>query len=276
VAEVTREDAFAKDYDERLQMPFKILVVDDEIDNESDEISKLPDMLRAAGYEVRTTSDGSQAYDLVWEYHPDLVVLDIVFENQSVDGIEICEAIRLNESDVPIILVTAIMKETEEVLRGFEVGADDYVTRPRDNREIMARIRANLPPEVFVVDDYILFDSAGRKVWVCQDGKWQKEHLQPLQFELLNVLITNAGLIVPTTTLKDRVWGKRVSDDALAVYIRRLREKLEPDLGHPVYIETIKGLGYRFNGRPVRASLALLEYQCGSAEGGSADAQHLA
>ena len=257
-------------------MPFKVLVVDDEIDNESNEISKLPEMLRAAGYEVRTTSDGEQAYDLVWEYHPDLIVLDIVFENQSVDGIEICEAIRLNGSDVPIILVTLIMTETEEVLRGFEVGADDYVTRPRDNREIMARIRANLPPEVIVVDDYILFDFAGRRVWVCQDGKWQKEPLQPLQFELLNVLITNAGLIVPTTTLKDRVWGKPVSDDALAVYIRRLREKLESDPGHPVYIETIKGLGYRFNGRPVRASLALLEYECGRAEGDSANAQHLA
>jgi two-component system response regulator VicR len=138
-------------------MPFKVLIVDDKIDNESNEISKLPEMLRAAGYEVRTTSDGDQAYDLVWEYHPDLILLDIVFENQSVDGTEICEAIRLNGSDVPIILVTAIMKETEQVLRGFRAGADDYVTRPRDNREIMARIRANLPPEVIVVDDYLLY-----------------------------------------------------------------------------------------------------------------------
>jgi len=234
-------------------MPFKILVVDDEIDNESDEISKLPDMLRAAGYEVRTTSDGNQAYDLVWEYHPDLVVLDIVFENQSVDSIEICEAIRC-ESDVPIILVTAIMKETEKVLRGFEVGADDYVTRPRDNREIMARIRANLPPEVIVVDDYILVDFSSRRVWVCRDGSWQEIHLQRLQFELVDVLILNAGQIVPTTTLKDRVWGKPVSDAALAVYIHKLREKLEPDPDHPVCIESIRGLGYRFNGRPVRAS----------------------
>jgi two-component system response regulator VicR len=133
------------------------LIVDDEIDNESEEISKLPEMLRAAGYEVRTTSDGDQAYDLVWEYHPDLILLDIVFENQSVDGTEICEAIRLNGSDVPIILVTAIMKETEQVLRGFRAGADDYVTQPRDNREIMARIRANLPPEVIVVGDYLLY-----------------------------------------------------------------------------------------------------------------------
>lgn len=256
-------------------MPFKILVVDDEIDNESNEISRLPDMLQAAGYEVRTTSDGNQAYDLVWEYNPDLIVLDIVFKGQSVDGIEICEAIRLNECDVPIILVTALMTEAEDVLRGFEVGADDYVTRPRDNREIMARIRANLPPEVKVVDDYILVDSSSLRVWVCRDGSWKKTLFQRLEFELLDVLITHAGLIVPTTTLKDRVWGKPVSDAALAVFIYRLRQKLEPDPYHPVYIENIRGLGYRFNGRPTRASLSLLEYECGNAEGDLANAQHI-
>jgi len=256
-------------------MPFKILVVDDEIDNESDEISRLPDMLRAAGYEVRTTADGNQAYDLVWEYNPDLVVLDIVFNKQSVDGIEICEAIRQNGSDIPIILITFIRTETEQVLRGFKAGADDYVTRPRDNREIMARIRANLPREVVIVDGYLLGDFSGRRVWVCRDGRWQEVHLQPLQFELLEVLMVNAGRTVPTTTLKDRVWGKPVSDDVLAVYICRLREKLEPDPDHPVYIETIWGLGYRFNGRLIRASLNLLERECGSAEGDSANAQHL-
>jgi DNA-binding response OmpR family regulator len=257
-------------------MPFKILVADDEIDNKNDEISELPGALRAAGYEVRTTSDGNQAYDLVWGYNPDLIVLDIRFKNQSVDGIEICEAIRLNGSDVPIILITKYMKETEQVLRGFKVGADDYVTRPRDNREIMARIRANLPPEVNLVDDYMLVDFSRRRVWVCRDGSWQEIHLQRLQFELLEVLILNAGQIVATTTLKDRVWGKPVSDEALAVYIRRLREKLEPDPDHPVYIETIRGLGYRFNSRPVRAGLNVLEYKCGSAKGNSANAQHLA
>lgn len=254
-------------------MPFKILVADDEIDNESNEISRLPDMLRSAGYEVRTTADANQAYDLVWEYNPDLIVLDIVFKGQPVEGVEICEMIRLNGYHVPIILVTALMTETEDVLRGFAVGADDYVTRPRDNREILARIRANLPPEVGLVDNYILVDRSSRRVWVCQDRSWRKKHLQPLQFELLEVLIINAELIVPTTTLKDRVWGKPVSDDALAVYIRRLREKLEPDPDQPVYIENVKRLGYRFNGRPIRASLNLLEYGCGNAEGDSANAQ---
>ena len=258
-------------------MAFRILVADDLIDDESEEISNLPGMLRAAGYEVRTTADGNLAYDLVWEYRPDLIVLDIVFKNQAVDGIEICEAIRQNERsvEIPIILITAVRHETEEILRGFEAGADDYVTRPCDNREIMARIRANLPREVVVVDDYLLVDRTARRVWVCRDGRWQEVHLQPLQFELLDVLITNAGRIVPTTTLKDRVWGKPVSDEVLAVYIHRLRKKLEPDPAHPVYIETIRGIGYRFNGRPIRASSNLLEHGCGSTEGDSANGEHL-
>jgi DNA-binding response OmpR family regulator len=257
-------------------MPFKILVVDDEIDNERYEISRLPDTLRAAGYEVRTTADGSQAYDLVWEYNPDLIVLDIVFKDQPFDGIDVCEAIRLGGCNAPIILITAVRTETEDVLRGFKAGADDYVICPRDNREILARIRANLPPEVIVVDDYLLVDSPGHRVWVCRDGRWQEIHLQPLQFELLDVLITNAGLTVPTTTLKDRVWGKSVSDSALAVYIRRLREEIEQDPSHPVYIENTRGLGYRFNGTPTRASLNSLKYPCGNAKGDSANGEHLA
>ena len=234
-------------------MPFKILVVDDKIEDESDEIYELPGMLRAAGYEVATTPDGSAAYDLVWEVNPDLILLDVVFENQPVDGIELCEAIRQNGSDVPIILITAVMKETEKVLRGFAAGADDYVTRPRDNREILARIRANLPPGVSIYDDYLKIDFAARRVWVRRGETWVEVHLQRLQFELLDVLVTNAGRIVPSTSLKDRVWGKPVGDNALAVYANRLRKKLEPDPVHPKYIETIKGLGYRFNGRLTRA-----------------------
>jgi DNA-binding response OmpR family regulator len=236
-------------------MPFKILVVDDKIEDRSDEISELPGMLRAAGYEVNTTPDASAAYDLVWEYNPDLILLDIVFENQPVDGIELCEAIRQNGSDVPIILITAVMKETGEILRGFDAGADDYVTRPRDNREILARIRANLPPEVLDFDGYLRIDFAGRSVWLKRGGDWSEVRLQRLQFELLDVLVTNAGRIVPSTSLKDRVWGKPVSDDILASYINRLRKKLEPD--HPQYIETFRGLGYRFNGRPTRAASPL-------------------
>jgi DNA-binding response OmpR family regulator len=91
----------------------------------------------------------------------------------------------------------------------------------------------------------------------------------------LAVLISNAGLTIPTSALKDRVWGKPVSDAALAVFIHKLRKKLEPDPQHPVYIENIRGLGYRFNGKPTRASLASLKYGCGNAGGSLTDAQHV-
>jgi DNA-binding response OmpR family regulator len=249
-------------------MPFRILVADDNIHDEGDEISRLPAMLRAAGYDVRTTPNASQAYDLVWEYHPDLIVLDIHFTSQPLDGVEVCEAIRLNSSDVPIILITAVRKETDQVLRGFKAGGDDYVRRPCDNREIMARIRANLPPEVTTLDNCILIDGESRRVWVCRDGRWQAVHLQPLQYDLLDLLVLNAGRTVLTTTLKDRVWGKEVSDSVLAVYVRRLREKLESEPSAPVYIENIKGYGYRINSRPRRASLALLERGCDCTPGG--------
>ena len=85
-----------------------------------------------------------------------------------------------------------------------------------------------------------------------RNEEWQEVHLQPLQFHLLQVLVLNAGQIMASTTLKDRVWDKEISDGALAVGIRRLREKVEDDPHHPIYIETVRGVGYRFNIRPTR------------------------
>lgn len=236
-------------------MAFRILVVDDEINDKNNDISRLPEMLRAAGYEVVTTHDGVAAYDLVLKCKPDLILLDIQFKNQPVDGFEICESIRLNDHEIPIILITGPFNETVDVLRGFDAGADDYVIRPRDNREIIARIRANLPPEVLTVDDYLCVDLAGSQAFVRRDGKWQEVNLARLLFKLLKLLIMNAGLVVLISTIKTTLWeDKIVSDDVVAVYIRRLREKIEPDPANPVYIENIKGFGYRFNGKPVHGS----------------------
>jgi two-component system alkaline phosphatase synthesis response regulator PhoP len=212
-------------------------------------------MLHDVGYEVIATPDGERVYDLVLKSKPDLVVLDIQFKNQPVDGFDICKAIRSNDPYIPIILITSYNTSLDDILRGFEAGANDYVTRPRDNREIIARIRANLPPEVLMIDNYLCVDLAGFQVFVSRAEKWLEVHLPPLEFELLKVLIIHAGLVVLTTSLKNKVWeDKIVSDDVLAVYIRRLREKLEPDSAHPMYIETIKGLGYQFNGKPVHIS----------------------
>lgn len=234
-------------------MPFKILLIDDKIHDQDDTISALPALLQAAGYDVATTADGENAYDLVFDYQPDLIVLDIHFNRQDIDGIEICQAIRNNGYQAPVILITANFTETEDVLAGFNAGADDYVIRPCDNREIVARIRANLPPGIVEVDGRIRIDFDERRVWAKGQEAWQEVCLPPLLFKLLQTLVINAGRMMESTRLKDRVWEKEISDDALAVFIRRLREKLEPDPRHPIYIETIRGIGYRFNGRLTRS-----------------------
>ncbi len=234
-------------------MPFKVLVIDDHIHDKTDTISSLPALLEKEGYEVAVTANAESAYDLVFEYKPDLIVLDIHFDRQDIDGIEICRAIRDEDEHTPIILITAVFTETEGVLAGFKAGANDYVIRPCDNREIQARIRANLPPGVVDVDSRLRIDFNALRVCEKHDEAWQEVSLQPLLFRLLQVLVLNAGRIVESTRLKDRVWDKEISDDALAVFICRLREKLEPDPRLPTYIETIRGVGYRFNGRPTRA-----------------------
>ncbi len=231
-------------------MAFRILIVDDHINDEREDIARLPTLLRHSGYDVKAIDDGDSAYDLIWEYQPDLVLLDLDLGIPDMDGIDLCKAIREEDGNIPIILITAVMTETGDVLRGFEAGADDYVIRPRDMREVVARIKANLPPPVISINEYIRIDIAARRVWIMSNDEWQERHLQRLQFDLLYVLVINSGLILSNTTIKDRVWNKPVSDAVLAVYVRKLREKIESNPSKPIYIETVRELGYRFNESP--------------------------
>jgi DNA-binding response OmpR family regulator len=241
-------------------MPFKILVADDNINDKKDEISRLPEMLHTAGYEVVSTPDGEAVYDLFLDSKPDLIVLDIWFGNEPEMGFEICKSIRDNDKRIPIILITVPRASTDDILRGFDAGANDYVTRPRDNREIIARIQVNLPPGILLVDNYLCVDLVGSQVYTRQGGSWQEVPLQRLVFELLKVLIVNAGLVMLTTVLKSKIWEDiDKSDDALAALILRLRKGIEPDPVHPVYIENIKGFGYRFNGGPTQISRRAFE-----------------
>jgi two-component system alkaline phosphatase synthesis response regulator PhoP len=237
--------------------PFKILIADDEINDKYNNISTLPEFLKATGYDVVITPDGSAVYDLVLACKPDLVILDLEFKNQPCQGygFEICKAIRSNDPLIPIILITHIHTENSDILDGFKLGISDYVIAPYDNRVIAARIRANLPPEVLVVDDWQCIDLVSQQVYVRRDRSWKEVNLQRLEFELLKTLVENGGTTRPTTSLKNKVWeDKLVSDDVLAVFIHRLRVKLDPDSEHPGFIETIKGLGYRVNGKMVHAS----------------------
>ena len=108
----------------------------------------------------------------------------------------------------------------------------------------------NLQPEVTDYNDDLRIDKITRRVCVKRNGTWQAVNLMPLEFVLLDVLTMNAGQVVLTTTLKDRVGGKPINDDVLAIYMRRLREKIRPEPDHPGYIDTMRGIGYRFTGKP--------------------------
>ncbi len=232
-------------------MTFKILIIDDNIYNENKYVSRLPAFLKKAGYEVVTTSDGDDAYTLFEQCSPDLVLLDIELGG-TVDGVEICRSIRLlppkEGGNVPIILISAVMKETENILRGLEARADDYVTLPRDIREIEARIKANLPRHREIIDKYLRIDFWIERVEVKEAEAWREVNLTPLEYGLLEYLAINAGITLSNDTIKIRVFGRDdVSDNLLLAYIFRVRQKVEPNPSEPKYIQNIRGVGYRFN-----------------------------
>jgi DNA-binding response OmpR family regulator len=234
-------------------MPYKILVIDDQINDKTYPLFSLLAMLETEGYEVKSTADPEKAWDLVFEYLPDLIVLDLrlgleMSPKEEGFGIEFLRQIRTEGYSVPVILITAIYTETEDVKKGFEEGADDYVRLPCDNAELLARIGANLPGGISKVNCRLLIDFVEQRVWVAG----VEVPFAPLEFKLLDVLVRNAPRVVPSNTLIDRVWEKDVSDDVLAVFINRLRAKIELDPHDPIFIKTIRNVGYRFTIRPER------------------------
>ena len=207
--------------------------------------------LRREGFAVEVAVDGAEALEKFAEVEPDLVLLDVMLPR--VSGIEVCRQIRTH-SRVPIIMLTAKSAEIDTVV-GLEVGADDYVTKPFRIRELAARIRAVLrraphaeqqvdESETVVVDGVEL---DRRQHQVTVDG--EKVSLPLKEFELLHLLLANAGRVLPRDTLIDRVWGHDYVGDTktLDVHIKRLRSKIETDPGNPTRITTIRGLGYKYN-----------------------------
>jgi two-component system KDP operon response regulator KdpE len=222
-----------------------ILVVDDER-----HITQLVRMnLEVEGFNVITASSGSEALDRVREDLPDLVLLDV--RMPELDGFETLQLLR-EVSDVPVIMLT-VRSEEEDIVRGLELGADDYVTKPFRARELSSRIRAVLrrtegatSPESAIVeiDDRLSVDYNRREVIV--DG--ERVNLRPTEFRLLYHLIENAGWVVPHETLLAKVWGYEYQEEVhyLRLYITYLRKKIEPDPSNPKYILTERGVGYRF------------------------------
>jgi two-component system KDP operon response regulator KdpE len=222
-----------------------ILVVDDE----PRMIQFIRMNLELEGFRVVQASNGLEALNKVRDELPDLVVLDVMMPE--IDGFETLRMLR-EVTSVPVIMLT-VKDDEDDKVKGLELGADDYITKPFSPRELSSRIRAVLrraeissPAEksMVKVDDYLQIDFANRRVFA--GGKEVK--LRPTEYRLLYHLVNNAGRIVPHDVLLSKVWGYEYRDEThyLRLYITYLRQKLEPDSANPRYIFTERGVGYRF------------------------------
>ncbi|HET6443435.1 MAG TPA: response regulator transcription factor [candidate division Zixibacteria bacterium] len=222
-----------------------VLVVDDE-----------PRMIRfirmnleLEGYHVVEAGNGIEALDQVRKHMPELVIMDIMMPKM--DGFETLQLLR-EISTVPVILLT-VKGEEEDRIRGLELGADDYVTKPFSPRELVSRVNAVLrradwpssaPRTILEIDERLSVDFNRHQVIVSDE----RIDLRPTEYRLLSHLIQNAGWVVPHETLLAKVWGYEYRDEThyLRLYINYLRKKIEQDPAEPKYILTERGVGYRF------------------------------
>ena len=223
----------------------RILVVEDE-ESFSDPLSYL---LRKEGYEVAVADDGPAALAEFDRHGADLVLLDLMLPG--LPGTEVCRQLRAR-SNVPVIMLTAKDSEIDKVV-GLELGADDYVTKPYSSRELVARVRAVLrrgtEPESLApatIEAGPVRMDVERHV-VTVDNQTVAMPLK--EFELLEILLRNAGRVLTRMQLIDRVWGSDYVGDTktLDVHVKRLRAKIEPDPGRPQHIITVRGLGYKLD-----------------------------
>ena len=224
-------------------MSAKVLVVDDEPTIREVVVR----YLEREGYETLEAADGIRAREILETHEPNLVVLDLMLPGT--DGLELCRWIRTH-SDLPVIMLTARGEEADRIV-GLELGADDYVTKPFSPRELVARVRTVLrrsepsihSSERIALADLVI-DAATREV-----TRADKElRLTAKEFDLLWFLASHPKQVFSRDQLMDRVWGYSAALDTgtVTVHIRRLREKLETDPGHPTFLQTVCGVGYRF------------------------------
>ncbi|KAB2338804.1 response regulator transcription factor [Cytobacillus depressus] len=231
-------------------MAKKVLIVDDE----QSILTLLEYNLKQAGYEVITAMDGEIGKNLAISENPDLIVLDLMLPKM--DGIEVCKELRQNKVMTPILMLTAKDDEFDKVL-GLELGADDYMTKPFSPREVVARVKAILRRTQFSAEtvgkaeedlDYIeIFDL---KIFPDQYEAYFEGNLlelTPKEFELLLYLAKNKGRVLTRDSLLSAVWNYDFAGDTriVDVHISHLREKIEHDTKKPLYIKTIRGLGYK-------------------------------
>lgn len=214
--------------------------------------------LESAGYTITAFSSGEELLETIKKTTPDMFILDIMLPG--LDGLEVCRKLKENPvtRSTPMIMVTAKGDEFDRVL-GLELGADDYITKPFSVRELVARVKAlfrrvnnNNPPieaceDTVIVHDGIAVDINRREV--TKNGMLIEMPLK--EFELLKELILNKGKVMSRDELLEKVWGYDYFGDTrtVDVHVRYLRQKIEDDPGKPVYIDTVRGIGYRFSDR---------------------------
>ena len=227
-------------------MTSKILIVDDDISL----VGNIKQILQEAGYQPLSAYTAEDGLQLAFSEHPDLILLDVMVPNMG--GWQTCKELR-RYSNVPIIFLTAL-GNTENVVRGLETGADDYLVKPVIEAELLARIKAHLrrvqaekapqQQKLSFADGELIVDFSAHQVIV----RGEEIQLTQRENELLTVLVTNAGRVMPTAVLIERAWG--LNDDAaldnIKPYIHYLRKKIEVDLASPRWILTVRGVGYRF------------------------------
>lgn len=224
---------------------YLILVVDDE----KRMVRFIRLNLEQDGFKVIQAFNGTEALEQVRKNLPDLVLLDVMMPD--IDGFEVLKKIR-QASTVPVIMLTA-KGEEEDRIRGLELGADDYITKPFSPREMVSRVKAVLrrtedfsvdTSKVIEVDDWLKMDFNRRKIWVGGE----LVQLRPTEYRLLYHLVQNAGWVVTHDQLLTKVWGYEYRDEPhyVRLYINYLRKKIEKDPSNPEYILTERGVGYRF------------------------------
>ena len=225
----------------------KVLIVDDE----EHIVELLQFNLVNAGYKVITANNGLDALNKLKENKPDLLLLDLMLPGM--DGLDVCKEIKRDKetSKTSIIMLTAKSEELDKIL-GLELGADDYITKPFSIRELLARVKAvlrrsnsdEISEEIYELGR-LKVDFERHEVLINNE----KVELTLKEFELLEILIKNKGKILRRETLLDKVWGYEYIGETrtVDVHIRYLRKKIEDDDKNPKFIETIRGVGYRFN-----------------------------
>ena len=221
-------------------MSARILVVDDD--------PALAEMigivLRADGFEPSFCDNGAEALTAFREHRPDLVLLDLMLPGK--DGIEVCTELR-RESGVPVIMLTA-KSDTTDVVRGLESGADDYIVKPFNPKELVARIRTRLRPTAEVATDKVAIGDLTLDVAAHEVRRGDTIiNLTPLEFELLLALALKPAQVFTREMLLEQVWGYHYKADTrlVNVHVQRLRSKVEEDPDNPSIVMTVRGVGYR-------------------------------